>query len=120
MEFLFGCGLEEFRSYYRTTRGELGADEEYLIKLDPNHLIIWRVNQVIIGHTIWHEATTEEHRKGDPRDEGDKAILRQLLGGRKVFVELHELWLKIEHRGKGYGKKFFEFGIKLCRECFVV
>lgn len=24
-------------------------------------------------------------------------------------MELHELWLKREHRGKGYGKKFFEF-----------
>jgi GNAT superfamily N-acetyltransferase len=24
-------------------------------------------------------------------------------------VELHEIWLKKEHRGKGYGKVFFEF-----------
>ncbi len=109
MEFKFGCDLEEFRSYYRTTRGELDAVEENLIKSDTNHLIIWRINEEIIGHTIWHEATTEEHRKGDPRDEGDKVILRKLLGGKKVFVELHELWLTVEHRGKGYGKKFFEF-----------
>jgi GNAT superfamily N-acetyltransferase len=31
------------------------------------------------------------------------------LGKGKDFIELHELWLATEHRGKGYGKQFFDF-----------
>jgi len=31
------------------------------------------------------------------------------MGKGKDFVELHELWLTEEHRGKGYGKQFFAF-----------
>jgi len=27
----------------------------------------------------------------------------------RAIVELHELWLRKKHRGKGYGKRFFEF-----------
>jgi GNAT superfamily N-acetyltransferase len=36
-------------------------------------------------------------------------ILEKLAGGQKDCVELHEVWLTKKHRGKGYGKKFFEF-----------
>ena len=70
---------------------------------------MWKENNEIIGHAIWHETNTEEHRKGDPRDEEDREILKKLLGGKKDFVELHEVWLIEKHRGKGYGKRFFEF-----------
>jgi len=35
--------------------------------------------------------------------------LKKLLGGKKEFIELHEIWLRKKHRGKGYGKRFFEF-----------
>ncbi|MCK4668762.1 GNAT family N-acetyltransferase, partial [Candidatus Bathyarchaeota archaeon] len=57
-----------------------------------------------------HETNTEEHRKGDTRDKEDKEILRRLLGGKKDnIVELHEIWLRKKHRGKDYGKRFFEF-----------
>lgn len=73
------------------------------------HLIFFKEDNRIIGHAIWHEANIEEHRKGEARNEKDKEILQKLLGGQKDFVELHELWLKKEYRGKGYGKKFFEF-----------
>ncbi|MDH5482443.1 MAG: GNAT family N-acetyltransferase [Candidatus Bathyarchaeota archaeon] len=125
MRFVVGCDLEAFKRYYRTLAdlhgyyktlglgdvefGELGLIEEGIIKRSPSHLIVWRKNDEIIGHAIWHEANTEEHRKGDPRDKEDKEALERLLGGKKSFVELHEIWLRTEHRRKGYGKQFFEF-----------
>ena len=73
------------------------------------NLIVFRENDNIIGHAIWHETNTEEHRKGDPRDKEDKEILHRFFGGKNDFIELHELWLTKEHRGKGYGKLFFDF-----------
>lgn len=33
----------------------------------------------------------------------------RLIGKKRDFVELHEVWLIKELRGKGYGKRFFEF-----------
>jgi len=39
--------------------------------------------------------------------------LEKLLGGKRDFIELHELWLMEEHRGKGYGMEFFVFFEKL-------
>jgi GNAT superfamily N-acetyltransferase len=71
---------------------------------------VWRENNEIIGNAIWHETSTDEHRKGVPRDREDREILRKLLGGKKNnLVELHEVWLKEEYRGKGYGTRFFDF-----------
>ena len=117
MEFVVGCDLEEFKEYYRRNEytgeqgtGELGITEEEIVTKDSSHLIVWRKNNEIIGHTLWHHTSTEEHRKGDARDKEDREILRTLLGGKKdKIVELHEIWLRKEHRGKGYGNKFFEF-----------
>lgn len=106
--------MEEFKRYYRTlddlhdyfktlgladvSFGELGEVEEDIIKRDPSHLIVWRENDEIIGHAIWHPSNTDEHRKGYPRDKEDKEVLRRLLRGKKDFVELHEIWLKERHR----------------------
>ena len=115
MEITVGCDLEEFRDYYRTLElpysreGELGDTEAEITRQDPTHLIILREGVEILGHAIWHEASTEEHRRGDPRDAQDKELLRKLLGGRRDLVELHELWIGKGHRGKGHGKTFFEF-----------
>jgi len=125
MRFVVGCDLEEFKRYYRAleglhdyfkslglsdvVEGELGSVEEYWVTKDPSHLIVWRENGEVVGHAIWHETSTEEHRKGDPRDDEDREMLERLLGGKRGFVELHEVWLMEEYRGKGYGKKFFEF-----------
>jgi len=125
MRFVVGCDLEEYKRYYKTLDihdyyktigstdvrfGELGAVEEKIIKDNPSHLIVWRENDAIIGHAVWHETSTDEHREGDSRDKEDKEVLRRLLGGRRDdAVELHEVWLRKEHRGKNYGKKFFEF-----------
>jgi hypothetical protein len=126
IRFEVGSGLEEFKryfitledlhKYYRSIRladtnlVQMGATEEYYVKQDPAHLISWRIDNEIIGHAIWHETTTDEMKKGDPREEEDKKLLRKLLGGkRENLVELHEIWLKTKYREKGYGKKFFEF-----------
>ncbi len=119
MEFVVGCGLEEFKIYnsrtiasrdYRTTVGEHdGAIETGYVMQDPSHVILFKEKNGILGHAIWHESNTDEHRKGSSRDESDKKLLKKLLGGTKEFVELHELWLGPEHRGKGYGRQFFEF-----------
>ena len=117
MEFVVGCDLEEFREYYRGNgfagelgTGELGITEEKIITQDPAHLIVWRENNEIVGDAIWHETSTDEHRQGSPRDREDKKVLRKLCGGKKDnIVELHEVWLKKEYRGKGFGKRFFEY-----------
>lgn len=117
MRFVIGCELEEFKEYYRRNgfageqgTGELGITEEKIVTQDPAHLIVWREDDEIIGHAIWHETSTDEHRRGDPRDGEDKEILRKVCSGKKDnIVELHEIWLKKEHRGKGHGKKFFIF-----------
>ena len=116
MKFVIGCDLEEFKEYYKRNgfageqgTGELGITEEKIITQDPSHLIVWRENNKIIGDAIWHDTNTEEHRRGDPRDKEDKGILRRLLGGKKDFVELHEIWLMKEYRKRGYGKRFFDF-----------
>jgi len=90
--------------------GQLGVVEENWVKNDPSHLIIWRINSEIIGHAIWHETGTDEMKEGDHREEEDEKMLRRLLvGKRENLVELHEIWLRREYRGKGYGKQFFDF-----------
>jgi len=122
MRIVVGCDLEEFKKYYRRLaldkewRGTFGFTEELdtswekVLVENPSLLIVWRENNEIIGHAIWHETSTDEHREGDPRDREDREILRKLCGGKKDnIVELHEIWLRKKYRGKGYGKRFFEF-----------
>jgi len=113
LRFVVGCDFDEFKRYLERAgryekEGELDWLETFLRKGLLN-LIVWRRNSEIVGHAIWHESNTEEHRTGDPRDEEDRETLRRLLGGRRDFVELHEVWLLDEYRGKGYGEGFFEF-----------
>jgi GNAT superfamily N-acetyltransferase len=123
MKFVVGCDLERFKRYYRTLDnlhnyfrklgitdvkfGELGPTEESIIKKDPSHLIVWRENKQIIGHAVWHETNIDEFN--DPADKEFREALERLLGKKRQFIELHEVWLKEEHREKGYGKRFFEF-----------
>jgi len=113
LEFSIDCEFEEFKRYLERTgrykeERELAWLETFLRKGLLN-LIVWREDDEIIGNAIWHESNTEEHRKGDPRDREDREALERLLGGKNDFVELHEVWLMEEHRGKGYGNRFFEF-----------
>lgn len=127
LEFLVGTvSIGEFMKYYstlsdlhefyigRTSRdsGEfkLEVEERFHLDNDIRHLIIWKDSTEIVGHCIWHETSTDEMTPGDPRDNDDKETLRALFGGQKEnLVELHELWLRTEHRGKGYGHQFFDF-----------
>ena len=71
MKFVVSYDLEEYKRYYKTLNdlhdyfktlgltdvkfGELGAVEEEIIKTDLSHLIVWREDNEIIGHAIWHE-----------------------------------------------------------------
>jgi GNAT superfamily N-acetyltransferase len=126
LQFIVGYDLEEFKKYYstlsdlhefyirRTSRDpgqfKLGDDERLYVERDNRHLIIWTDATEIVGHCIWHETSTDEMTPDDPRDDDDKETLRALFGGQKEnLVELHELWLRTEHRGKGYGHQFFDF-----------
>ena len=110
MEISVGHPLNQiFLIYYRSARGEMGSAEEEAVKESPERLIVWKEENEILGHAIWHPSDTETHPDGSQREEDDREILLELLGGPAAFVELHEIWLLEEHRGKGYGEAFFDF-----------
>jgi GNAT superfamily N-acetyltransferase len=132
VQFVVGYDFESFKEYYRSLHDlhefyklhgtgfncpELGDDEARHIMRNPDYLIMWMEGPEIVGHTIWHETTTDEMAPDDPRTEPDKLALRALFGGAKAnLVELHEVWLRTEHRGKGYGRQFFVFFEEFARE----
>ena len=82
MRFEVGCDLEGSRDTTRllmiftTTTEHLGSlmsslENSVLWRKKSSreiHLIyiVWRENDEIIGDAIWHETSTNEHRKGDP------------------------------------------------------
>ena len=110
VRFDVACDLEEFREYW--SRNDYDGNLDYLLNVvvkDKSQLIVWREKNKVVGHSVWHESNTEEHRKGDPRDREDREALERLLGGKRDFVELHEVWLIKEYRGKVYGSGFFDF-----------
>jgi GNAT superfamily N-acetyltransferase len=126
LEFIIGYDLEQFKRYYcslndlhrfyksrklaESTTSALGGAELSHIKRNPTHLIVWKQGDETVGHTIWHETSTDEMIPGDPRDEEDRRALHNLFNGEKDnLVELHEVWLRTEKRGRGYGSRFFEF-----------
>jgi GNAT superfamily N-acetyltransferase len=114
--------LDEFRRYHRNSgihkylksvglTDSYGENLDYMMNVvikDPSQLIVWREKNKIVGHAVWHESNADEHRKGDPREKEDTEALKKLLG-EKEFVELHEIWLIEEYRGKGYGEMFHDF-----------
>lgn len=117
MRFDVSCDLEELREYWN--RSGYNGNLDYLMNVvvkDPSQLIVWRENNKVVGHAVWHESNTEEHRKGDAREKEDTIILEKLLGGKKDFVELHEIWLIKEYRGKGYGEMFHAFFEKFMKD----
>ncbi|MFW9799448.1 MAG: GNAT family N-acetyltransferase [Candidatus Thorarchaeota archaeon] len=133
LEFVIGYDLEEFEEYYRgltdlhtyyKTRRQrepgfngLGDDERGHIESDPSHLIVWKDQDQIMGHAVWHETSTDEMTKGDPRSDDDRETLQRLRGGRRNnLAELHEVWLQAEHRRRGNGKRFFSFFEQFVRE----
>jgi len=115
--FELGCDYNEFCRYYESVlENEEGRENGLMyFKQNPEQLIIWREDDEIVGHTIWHHCSTDEHQPGNPRDAADRAMLRELFGGKMDIIELHEVWLKKEHRGKGYGAQFFAYFEELMR-----
>jgi len=79
-----GCDIMEFKAYYKKARGELGAIEENIILRDPDHLIVWREGSEIIGHAIWHETNTEEHRGGPRGRRRTERCWRNCSAGRGI------------------------------------
>jgi len=119
LSFEIGCDpeSEEFREYWSGNGYDGNLDHLLnIVVKDRSQLIVWRENDKIVGHAVWHESNTEEHRKGDPREKEDTEALKKLLGGKKDFVELHEIWLIKEHRGKGYGNMFHDFFEKFMKD----
>jgi len=120
MRFDVGCNpeSEEFKEYWNRNgydQESKGYNRDRLLEelvnviKDISQLIVWRYNGEIVGHAVWHESNTEDHRKRVPRDKEDSEALKKLLGNKKGFVELHEWWLIEKHRGKGYGNRFLDF-----------
>ena len=101
--------MNEFREEIISEFGYSEETEEKIVNDNLSHLIAMIEDNQVIGWAIWHESNTREHQKGNPRDEEDIKILEQLTNGYCEVIELHELWLKKAHRGKGYGKQFFDF-----------
>jgi hypothetical protein len=107
MKIVVDSDIEEFKRYYHRlaedkewqgTFGfteELGTSWERVLVENPSLLIVIRENSEIVGHLIWHESSTDEHRKGDPRDEEDKQILNKLAGGKEDLVELRIFCLRL-------------------------
>jgi len=117
LKFEVGCNHDELREYWKRSGYDGNIDHltNVVIK-DPSQLIVMKENNKIVGHAVWHESNTQEHRKGDPRDKEDREALEKLLGEKqKDFVELHEIWLTEEYRGKGYGELFHAFFEKLMK-----
>jgi GNAT superfamily N-acetyltransferase len=110
MRFAVGCDMAEFKEYWNRSgyNGSLDHLINEVIK-EPSQLIVWRENGKIVRHAVWHETSTDEHRRGVPRANENTQTFEKLLGEKKNFVELHELWLTKEYMGRGYGTEFFEF-----------
>jgi GNAT superfamily N-acetyltransferase len=109
VEFIPGGSVEELRKHLVSLGLRLGETEERLITERPERLILWRDNGVLVGHAIWHVSNTKSHPDGSPRESEDRRILEEELKVEGDFVELHEIWLSDDHRGMGYGFKFFEY-----------
>jgi GNAT superfamily N-acetyltransferase len=117
LRFEVGYNLKELREYWNRNGYDGNLDDLMnVVVKDPSQLIAWRENDKIVGHAVWHESNTEEHRKADPRDKEDREALEKLLGRKKDFVELHEIWLIKEYRRKGYGEMFHDFFEKFMKD----
>jgi len=116
IDFVHGCQIEELEEYFKRIGLSFGETERQLIMENPDRLIVWRENGTIVGHTIWHSSNTQVHPDGEPRELDDRHILEDELGVKGDFIELHEIWLSDESRGKGYGTQFFDYFEKMARQ----
>ena len=108
-EFSHGGDVEELRSHLEELGLTLGPTEERLIVENPDRLIMWRDEGALVGHTIWHASNTRVHPDGEPREADDRRILEESLNVVGDFIELHEIWLSDDYRGRGYGSSFFDY-----------
>jgi hypothetical protein len=104
-----GGSVDELREHMARMGFRLGETELRLVTERPERLILWRDGDRVVGHTIWHESNTKTHPDGEPREEEDRRILEEELDVEGDFVELHEIWLGDESRGRGYGHSFFDY-----------
>ena len=110
MKFEIGYDFEKIKKDYITVWGENVYEEtKNLIVKNPSYLIVMLLNKNVIGWAIWHESDVSNHRKGHSRDVLDSEILIKLIGMKKDFIELHELWIMEKFRGFKYGTQFFAF-----------
>ena len=109
VEFSHGGDVEELRVHLEGLGLNLGPTEERLITEKPERLIMWRDEGVLVGHTIWHASNTRVHPDGEPREVDDRRILEEELNIVGDFIELHEIWLGDDYRGRGYGSSFFDY-----------
>ena len=109
VEFSHGGDVEELRDHLKGLGLSLGPTEERLIVENPERLIMWRDECVLVGHTIWHTSNTRVHPDGEPREADDRRILEEELNIVGDFIELHEIWLGDDYRGRGYGSSFFDY-----------
>ena len=109
VEFSHGEDIMELREHLEGLGLSLGSTEERLIRENPERLIMWRDEGELVGHTIWHASNTRDHPNGEPREEDDKRILEESLHVVGDFIELHEIWLADDYRGRGYGSAFFDY-----------
>lgn len=105
VEFSHGGDIEELRVHLEGLGLGLGLTESRLIEENPDHLIMWRDVGVLVGHTIWHPSNAKVHPDGEEREAEDRRILEEELSVVGDFIELHEIWLSDDHRGKGYGAR---------------
>lgn len=109
VEFSHGGDIEELRKHLEGLGLTLGETEERLIRDNPDQLIMWRDEGKLVGHTIWHPSNTKVHPDGEEREAEDRKTLEKELNVVGDFIELHEIWLSDNHRGKGYGSAFFDY-----------
>jgi GNAT superfamily N-acetyltransferase len=109
VKFSQGGDTEELHNHLVGLGLSLGPTEEQLISEKPERLIIWRNEGVLVGHAIWHASNTKFHPDGEPREIDDMRILEESLRVVGDFIELHEIWLSDDYRGRGYGSAFFDY-----------
>jgi hypothetical protein len=70
LRFEVGCDpeSEEFKEYWSRNGYDEELDDIINIIKSPTQLIIWRESDKIVGHAVWNESSTEEHRRGSPRN----------------------------------------------------
>ena len=107
--FSSGGDIEKLTTHLKSIGLKLGQTERRLIAETPERLILWYYSDQIVGHAIWHSSNTKIHPDGEPRDPEEKKILEQELEVEGDFIELHEIWLADEYRGRGFGSEFFKY-----------